>query len=168
MPYISAIVLAAFITLFTGDDKPKEKIEPTWSEFDSGFEHAKKAKKKVMLDIYTDWCGWCKKLDKEVYGNSNVAKYLNEKYVLIKVNAESDKKVTFRGKTYTEAQISRALGAKGYPTIVFTKSDQELITNLGGFVDSARFLNIIKFLGEDYYETMKWEEFIEMNSKEKK
>ncbi len=168
MPYISTILLAVFIAMFPGDDKPAEKIEPKWSAFDAGFEQAKTSNKKVMIDIYTDWCKWCKKLDSDVYGNSNVAKYLNEKYIIIKMNGESDKKVTFKGKSYSEAQLAQAFGVKGYPTIVFIKPNQELITNLGGYVDSSKFLNIIKFLGEDYYETMKWEDYMNKNAKEGK
>lgn len=154
--------------MFTPDDKTEKKVETSWSSFEEGIEQAKKSNKKIMLDIYTDWCGWCKKLDKEVYANKDVAKYLGNNYVSIKINAESSKKFKFKGKEYTEAQLAQGFGATGYPTIVFLKADSDMITKLGGYVEPERFLKILKFLGEDHYEKMKFEEFLDKEEKSSK
>lgn len=167
MTMVGTILLSLMFVAFPGD-QTGNKTESGWSDFDDGIKQAKKQNKKVMIDIYTNWCGWCKKLDKEVYANKNVSKYLSDNYISIKLNAESGKKINFKGKEYTEQQLAAALGATGYPTIVFLKSNADLITKLGGYVESERFLNILKFLGEDHYEKMKWEEFIDMQSKKSK
>src|SRR5215510_179475 len=96
-----------------------EKQELKWRAFNAGFDEAKKNNKKIILDVYTDWCGWCKRLDKDTYGNEKVMEYLNQEYVVIKLNAESDSKLTYKDKSYTEASIAQAFGITGYPTIIF-------------------------------------------------
>jgi len=163
MMFIISLLVVSLMALPGGETE--KKAETTWSTFEEGVEQAKKSNKKIMLDIYTDWCGWCKKLDREVYANKDVAKYLNESYVSIKINAESGKKFKFKGKEYTEQQLAAGFGATGYPTIVFLKSDSDMITKLGGYVEAERFLKILKFLGEDHYEKMKWEEFLDKEEK---
>lgn len=69
-------------------------------------EKAKTEGKPVMADFYTDWCGWCKKLDKDVYEDANVNQ-LAEKFICVKVNCEVDK-----------GAFSK-YGLQGYPTIIF-------------------------------------------------
>uniref|UniRef100_A0A3Q2YUK7 Spermatogenesis-associated protein 20-like TRX domain-containing protein n=1 Tax=Hippocampus comes TaxID=109280 RepID=A0A3Q2YUK7_HIPCM len=44
--------------------------------------------KKVFIDIYTDWCGWCKKMDKDTFQNPEVAAYMNENFLMVKMDAE--------------------------------------------------------------------------------
>src|SRR5437867_842985 len=109
-----------------------EKGELKWRSFDTGFAEAKKTNRKILLDVYTDWCGWCKRLDKDVYANQKVAAYLNERYVVVKLNAESANKLSYRDTSYSEAGFAQSLGVHGYPTILFFDPAGELITSLGG------------------------------------
>ncbi|HTK81394.1 MAG TPA: thioredoxin fold domain-containing protein [Bacteroidota bacterium] len=145
-----------------------EKQELKWKTFDAGFAEAKKSNKKIMLDIYTDWCGWCKRLDKDTYGNEKVMDYLNSQYVVIKLNAESATKLNFKDKEYSEAGMAQALGATGYPTIVFFDGKGEPITSIPGYVDAERFLPILTFIGDDSYKSMTWEEYTKKSSPDKK
>lgn len=155
--FLLVILLFTFTQLsLTGD-----KIELKWKKFDEGITEAKKTKKKILLDVYADWCKWCKKLDAEVYTEPKVAAYLNKFYVLIKVNGESNDKLTYKNQRMTEEQFARVLGVTGFPTIMFLESNAEIIDKLGGFVTADRFLPIIQFIGEDYYKKMKWDEFLE-------
>ena len=61
-----------------------------WKSFDAGVEHAKVSRKKILVDIYTDWCSWCKKMDEEVYSDPKVKEYLTKYFVIIKLNAEGE------------------------------------------------------------------------------
>ena len=130
-----------------------------WKPFEEGFAEAKKTKKKIMIDVYTNWCGWCKRLDRDVYGNDKVADYLSQQYVIIKLNAESNSKIRFEDAAYTEAELARAFGVTGYPTIIFFNSDGEPLDKLGGYVAANQFLPIIKYFGENVYKTMTWQEY---------
>ncbi|SRR5713101_6346095 len=148
------IVFSLTLGLRAGD-----KSELKWKSFDAGFAEAKKNKKKVMVDVYTDWCGWCKRLDKDTYSNEKVIDYLNHQYVVVKMNAESTSKVTYKDSSYTEATLSHVFGITGYPTVIFFDASGEPINSLGGYVNAERFLPIIQYIGGDYYKSMTWDEY---------
>ncbi len=130
-----------------------------WLSFDKGLAEAQKSDKKILVDVYTDWCGWCKRMDRDVYANDKVAGYLTQQYVLVKVNAESSEELHYKGKTYSEMDLAQAFKVTGYPTILFLDPDGNHITSLPGYVKADEFLGIVKFIGGDYYKTMKWEEY---------
>ncbi len=148
---------------FAGGEKGTEL---QWKPFAEGFAQAKKANKKVMVDVYTDWSGWCKRLDKDVYGNAKVAAYLNDHYVVVKLNAESSKEIVYKDTSYTERQFAQYFGVRGYPTIIFFDPSGEPITPLGGYVPPEKFLPIIKYIGEDFYKKMEFEAFSKDYAKE--
>ena len=155
-------VICLWLTLVAGLDLSTagDKIELRWKTLDSTtYAEAKKGEKKILVDVYTNWCGWCKRLDRDVYGNERIASYLDQRYVLVKINAESDSKVKYMDTTYTESGFAQALGVTGYPTIVFFDSDSKPITILGGYVGPEKFLPIAKFIGEDHYKKSSWDDF---------
>ena len=151
------VLCALVVAAASAGDKPELK----WRPLEAGFAEAKKSNKIIMIDVYTDWCGWCKKLDRDVYGSSDVADYLNRQYVIIKLNAESKSKVLFDKTSYTEAELSQAFGVSGYPTILFFDSNGEPLDKLGGFVPANEFLPIIKYFGDGAYKTMTWKAYRE-------
>ncbi|MBI4548602.1 MAG: DUF255 domain-containing protein [Ignavibacteriae bacterium] len=138
-----------------------DKTEVKWLALETALTEAKKSDKKLLLDFYTTWCGWCKRLDKDVYGNEEVAKYLNQEYVLVKINAEASNKVKYKDSTYTEIAFASSFGVTGYPTIVFLDAQGEPITSLGGYVPADRFLPIVKYIAEDHYKNLTWEEYLD-------
>jgi len=149
------LIILAVPLIGRGGDKPELK----WRKFEAGLAEAKKSGKKILLDVYTDWCVWCKKLDKEVYGNEKIAEYLNNQYVLIKLNAESKVKVKYKGEKLTEMELAQGFGVKGYPTIIFLEPNADAINKLGGYVGPDEFLPIAKFIGEDHFKKMSWEDY---------
>lgn len=155
------VVCFFFAVLLLGSFSARggEKIELKWKSFNAGFAEARKDSKKVMLDIYTDWCGWCKRLDKDTYSNDKVVEYLNKAYVVIKLNAESSAKITYKDSTYSEAGLAQSFGVTGYPSILFFDSHSEPINMIPGYVNAEKFLPIIKFLGDNHYKSMTWQEY---------
>lgn len=141
-------------------DHAAEKPPLRWLKFDEAVAEGQSSGKKVLIDVYTDWCGWCKKMDKVTYSDEGVMGYLKENYVLARLNAEANDKLIFRGQSYTCAQLSGAFGITGYPSTIFLTSDGEAITVFPGFADATSFRQIIEFLGEDHYKTMTFEEFL--------
>jgi thioredoxin-related protein len=137
-----------------------EKGVLKWMSFNDGIALAKRTGKKVMIDVYTDWCGWCKKMDKDTYTDQAVAAYLNKKYVAIKLNAESSNTIKFQGKSYTEQELAGAFGITGYPSIIFLKDDGEPITVYPGYADAGRFCTVLSFIGENHYLTTKFEDYL--------
>ena len=147
--------LLMFISVSCAGDKP----ELEWRTFNRGLTEARSTHKKIMLDVYTDWCKWCKKLDSEVYSEDKVAAYLKKEFVVIKLNAESDQQLTYKGKRSSEMQLAHAFGVEGYPTIIFLDPNGDNITSIPGFVPAEKFLPILHYIGEDHYKSMSWEDY---------
>jgi len=75
-------------------------------------QHPKQAK-KVIVDVYTDWCRWCKVMDQKTFTDAALIKYLNENYHMVKFNAEIKDELTFKGKKYAY----KGNGLKGFNTL---------------------------------------------------
>jgi thioredoxin-related protein len=75
--------------------------EVSWVSYDQGLEAAKKQNKHIIVDFYTTWCGWCKKMDKDTYTNKEVKKLLADNYVAVRLNAESSRSFSINGKNLT-------------------------------------------------------------------
>lgn len=104
--------------------------EIAWKpSFSAALTEAKASKKLIMVDFYTDWCGWCKKLDKDTYPDAKVVKQAT-KLVAVKVNAEKG----------TGPELAKKYGADGYPTIAFVSPDQKLVYRVVGYLPPAGFL----------------------------
>lgn len=97
----------------------------------------KKAKSKnlpIMIDIYTDWCSWCKELDKNTYSNEEVIETA-KKMVSVKLNPENSEE---------GEEIARKYGVQGYPTILFINADGFVLENVGGYVEGEKFVPYMK------------------------
>lgn len=164
--YLVPVFCFIALAFFTGFTDGKTKPAPTlkWLTFDQGIAEAEKSKKKILVDIYTDWCGFCKKMDREVYADQEVIAYLSKYFEVVKLHGESDKKVSYKGKVITEADFSRMLGVGGYPTTAFFEPKGELITPVEGYLPKDKFMPILRFIGEGHYEKMEWNEFLKKDS----
>lgn len=134
-----------------------EKIK--WISFNEGIKKAKADKKPIFIDFYTDWCTYCKKLDAVTYSDDKVANYMNDKFITIKVNAESPEKVIFRGETYTMRDLALAFGVNSYPYMFFLEDEQNTLGPLPGFVEPDKFYVIASFIGSNAYKTTSIENY---------
>jgi thioredoxin-related protein len=160
------VIIAVFgiAYIFTQQDTASSKPGPiAWKSFNEGVALAQSSNKKILVDAYTDWCSWCKKMDAEVYTNTEVVKILNKHFVAVKLNAESNNPVSFGGNTYTEAEFAHQLGVTGYPTTLFFDKDSNPITDFAGYAVSDRFARVLDFIGRDYYKTTSFQEYMKTN-----
>jgi thioredoxin-related protein len=137
-----------------------------WMTFEQAVEKSKIEKRKIFIDVYTDWCGWCKVMDKKTFSDPNVSKILNEKFYPVKFNAEQTADVVFNGTTFKYVasgnngthQLAAALMSNqlSYPTVVFLDEEFRIIQPLAGYREAPEFHKIIQFIGEDHYKTEKW------------
>ncbi len=156
------VVLAALLPL-RGPLVGKEKLH--WRTFDEGIAEAQKTGKKVLIDVYTTWCVWCKRMDANTYTDDQVASYLSKHYVLVKLNAESSAPLIYKGKPYSEQDLARAFGVSGYPTTVFLKSNGDPITGMPGYAEAEKFRDVIAYIGEDHYLTQKFDDYLAKKGK---
>jgi thioredoxin-related protein len=121
--------------------------------------------KKVLMDVYTDWCGWCKVMDKKTFSNPDVIKYVNEKYYAVKFNAEQKDTVHFMGNKYgPEGRANRFAiellrGKLSYPTIVIMEENFQSPQPIPGYQDVKNIEMILKYMGENIYKTTTWEAY---------
>ncbi|MBP9882102.1 MAG: DUF255 domain-containing protein [Chitinophagales bacterium] len=124
--------------------------------------------KKILIDIYTDWCGWCKKLDATTYKDPRVVKYLNENYYAVKLNAESKEKIMYQNKEYTYETAKRINGVAanflsssgGYPTTTFLDEKLQVISIVPGYMQADMMTNILTFFGENHYLNTDWNTYL--------
>jgi thioredoxin-related protein len=100
------------------------------TDYSKAVAKAKEDKKIVMVDVYTDWCGWCKKLDKDVYNDAKVSEKLSKDFIACKINPE---------KSAQNRQIADKFGTRGYPHIVFVNGDGKKISEIGGYIPADKF-----------------------------
>ena len=141
--------------------------EVKWYTLEEAVELNKKEPRKIMIDVYTDWCGWCKVLDKNTFHNAVVADYLNKKYYPVKLNAEQKEDIVFLGKTYKyvpqgnrgyhELAAAFLNGQMSYPSVVFLDENLKGLHIEKGYVEAKRFDMILKYLGGDFYKTTDWD-----------
>jgi thioredoxin-related protein len=110
----------------------QDKIE--WLTFEEAAMKTANNPKMVFVDVYTDWCGWCKKMDKDTFTDPKVIEYINTNFYAVKMNAEDTKRTfKFKGKDYTEATMARAMRVNSYPNFIIMDAAMENITQLPGY-----------------------------------
>lgn len=146
--FIPSLALANGGNQTRNDDGPTAK-KINWLSVEEAQKLGKDSPKKVFVDVYTNWCGFCKKMDAVTFSDPSVIDYVNENYYAIKLNAESKKMVTFNGTVISEAELARAFRVSGYPTIVFIDETFRYIQPVPGFRPPEDFKNILmQFNGE--------------------
>jgi len=140
-----------------------EEIKPlvlNWLSYNEGLTLAEKENKYVLINFYTDWCGYCKKMDKETYSKEEVKKILNENFVVVKVNAESDNKVIENGEEITERELAKLYQVSGYPTTWFLESNHNRVAPLPGYVTTEQFIPVLNYIGEGWYKSISFQEYL--------
>ncbi len=142
-----------------------------WQKYDQGLERAKKDGKKVMVFFYTDWCTYCKRMNSLTFTDEGVKKLLSDKFITVKVNGDSRNMLQVDKANITERELAGKYAVRGYPTIWFLEPNAEKISPVVGYVQTTEFTNILSFLGNDWYRSMSYEEYLKKKdelTKEKK
>lgn len=142
------VALLAMITLaaplFAGP------AEVRWRSWDEGLREASESSRPVLVDVYTDWCGWCRRMDRDVYAREDVRAYLAKRFVTVKLNPESRANGQYEGKVQTSRALAQRFRVTGYPTSVFLRAGGDHIVNVSGYVPADRFLLILRYIGEGH------------------
>jgi len=148
-----------------------------WVSIEKAQELNKKEPRKILIDVYTSWCGPCKMMVKYTFNDKWTSNYINENYYAVKFNAEGPDSCTFKGKTFKNpsyivgkagrngthqfaAAIAPVNGRIAYPTVVFLDEELNLITPIQGFQKPAQFEPMLKFIKNTKYKSSTWEEFM--------
>ncbi len=125
----------------------KSAEEIKWLDFNKGYEMAKKKNKIMLVDVYTDWCGWCKRMDKDAYAKEGIIKAVNADFVAVKFNPEiQGVTYTYDGKNYTGEQLAGVISnyqINGYPTTIFIYPKGKKIEVMAGYRNAEQLAPIL-------------------------
>ncbi|GAB4249834.1 MAG: hypothetical protein Kow0027_12900 [Saprospiraceae bacterium] len=140
-----------------------------WLSWDEAVKANETVKKKFFIDFYTDWCGWCKRMDKTTFTDPAVVKYINENFHPIKFNAEQKEDIVFQGRTFKWRAGGRngvhtlayelLNGRLGYPSYVYLTPDFERILISPGYKPAPDLIKELEFVAGDHYETTSWDDY---------
>ncbi|NVJ87604.1 MAG: thioredoxin fold domain-containing protein [Algoriphagus sp.] len=113
----------------------------TWLKFEEAVAANQSNPKMLLVDVYTDWCGWCKKMDKETFTDPKVIEYINANFYAVKLNAEDTQRTfDFMGKKFSEAQMAAAMRVRSYPNFVVIEPKLQNIAQLPGYRQPDAFI----------------------------
>ena len=151
-----------FLTVSGVTDPSKDEGDKAlnWVKYDEGLKLAKKEKKPVFVEFFTNWCKFCKKMEKETYSDKTISEYLSEHFIMVKVNAESKNTVDTPDGSLSERQLARSFSVRGYPALWFLKSNGEKIFYYPGYLPADKFIYVLRYIGEGHYESTSFRDFI--------
>ena len=158
------------ITIFVSANSIAQEIK--WVTFEEALTLQKKNPKKIMMDVYTTWCGPCKMLDKNTFQNPDVAKFVNENYYAVKFDAEGNEVVKYKDVSYSNPNYKPELASRrngvhnltlmlqvnAYPTIVFFDEKGETISPIRGYQNVQQLELYLKMFKDDKHKEMKTQE----------
>ena len=168
MQKVKLALLSTWLVIFSCAHKPAPSAERLkWMTLVDVTESLEKEKRPILIDLYTDWCGWCKIMDKKTYANKNVMQYLQDKFYPVRVNAESRETITWNGKTYSfnpnyrsnEFAVYVTQGRLEFPTTVIIPADGSEPQAIPGYLEPKDFELIVKYFGEGGYGKTPFDEY---------
>lgn len=140
-----------------------------WMSLDEALEKSKTEPRKILIDVYTEWCGWCKHMDKNTFSNATVAKYINDTYYAVKFDAEDRRDITYKDKVYRfkregsngyhELAAHLLNNRLEYPHTVFLDESNNLIQAISGYLEANKMLTILNYFGTDSHRKTPWETY---------
>ncbi|WP_412986630.1 thioredoxin family protein [Pontimicrobium sp. IMCC45349] len=169
------IIVFAF-TLVSFSTQAQEKIK--WLSWEEAIALNEENPKKILVDVYTNWCGWCKRMDTSTFSETEIIEYINTNYYAVKLNAEQKEDINYKGHQFKydptksrrgthELAVALLDGNMSYPAFVFLNADEQKITLLKGYQAATDFIVVLKYIGEEKYKTSTFEDYKKETSNKK-
>ncbi len=158
-------------TLFSQTQTPENHKDLVhWMSLTEALEKQKKQPKKIFVDIYTDWCGWCKVMSKNTFSNPQIAGYINQYFYPVRFNAETTDTISYFGKEYVNKNIGKrrpthelayvlTANRPSYPTISYLDESGKLIQALPGYMDTKKIEPFLVYFNENTFRSAPFETF---------
>lgn len=167
-----ALFSAGFLLAFSlhPDQNESTADKINWMDWESAVKANEKEPRKIFVDVYTDWCGWCKRMDAGAFSDPEIVSYVNKNFYAVKLDAEMKETINWRDKEFKyipdagrrgihTLAYSLLEGQMGYPTIVYLDENVDRIFISPGYKQSDALMKEMKFAFEEHYKTTSWEEY---------
>ena len=161
------LVLGLAFALPTFSQDENEVVK--WYTVEEAEKLSKENPRKWLVDVYTDWCGWCKKMDKETFAHPVIAKYINENYYAVKLDAESKDSISFNGKTfkyvtegnrgYQELAVGFLNGKMSFPSIAYLNEELQLLGAVPGYKTPQSIEPLLNYIVENKFTSQSLADF---------
>jgi thioredoxin-related protein len=167
MQSLKLMVLFGWISVFACAQKPAPVSKVEWMTLEQVAASMQKERRPILIDLYTDWCGWCKVMDKKTYSNKKVSAYLQQKFYSVKLNAEGKQSITWNGKLYRfnanykthDFAMYLTGGQLSYPTTVIIPVEQLQPQAIPGYLEPKEFELVVKYFGEGKFGKVPFNQF---------
>ncbi len=161
------ILIFFLISLSSSKVTPSTHDKLAWIDIDQLNVKMKSESKPILIDLYTNWCYWCKVMDKKTYTNSKVISYINEHFYPVKFDAESKEIIKWKNKDYSYNEIYKVSdftlyvtnGQPGFPTTVIVPDEKSDPVAISGFMEPKELEPILKYFGEEAYKKQDYNSF---------
>lgn len=137
----------------------RDHMDDIWYTIEEAQQLAQEEDKYILVDVYTEWCAICHRMEDQTYASEMVQQRLDEYFYPVRLDAESQHTVRFNGREYTEQELALELGVNSYPTAIFIDPQGEPFSMQPGFVESRRFADILAFVGREAYKEQSFNQF---------
>lgn len=132
-----------------------------WKSLEEAQKEAKETGKKIVIFGYVDWCGFCRKMRKETYTQEKVQKLMNDVYIPVQLNGESEEEVVYNGKKYKTLELAKNLQLSSYPTHYFLDGEGKLIGMQPGFLPADVYGPLLSYIAEDKFGEISFTDYME-------
>jgi len=161
------IVFIFLLSVSITTNAQEKKIK--WISLNQAITLNKKNPKKILIDVYANWCYYCKVMDNKTYDNDKIATYINDNFYAVKFNAEQKEDINFQGKTfhyvksgsrgYNELAVYLLNGKLSYPHTLFLNENEQVLTGIAGYLKPKQFEPILAYFASNAYLKNNWQSF---------
>jgi thioredoxin-related protein len=169
MKKFSAFLFVAVVVIFFGSTSfaPAEKAKIHWLTINECKELYKKEPRPILIDVYTQWCVWCKEMDKKTYNKSEVVNYINSHYYPVKFDAESLDSIEWNNKKYgfnkayktNEFAFYLTAGFVNFPNTVLLSAISSEPASIPGYLKPSELEAPLRFFGEGHYKKESFQDY---------
>ena len=160
--FVILILVCSLFPLSVSAAWQNDTLKINWLSWEEAVALNEIKPRKIVMEVYTDWCIWCKRMDGQTLSKESIIKYINENYYAVKFDAEQRTEIKYGDKVYKFVKSGRTgyhelaaellKGRLTFPTIVFMDEKMEVIQSIAGFKTPMQFMQIITYFGENRHQ----------------
>jgi len=142
---ISLFIVLVVSDVLIGQPTYGQNLKLDWKSFEDAIEIAKTDQKPIMVDVWAPWCGWCKKMQKEVYPEHSET--LKNDFILTRLNRDdNNSKVKYLDQSLSHLRLAQRFNVQSVPAVVFLSADGNYLFHVSGYVEPQKFKQVLMYI----------------------